>query len=237
MQQIRPGRETEHSRDPGDETERPDPGPVEGAQGGEIGPRPLHQEGQSEQWQYGDGAHPDHEVQGVRGRRPPGQHIGDPPAGSGGDDEGEGEQRPRHALVDRGEPDPGQGHGHADDTEPPRAFGEDGGCQEGREDRLGLEDERGESRGHSGVHADEEQPELPHPQGQSDTNDPLPGDLRPADEEDGGDGRDEEAQCGEEQWREVVEPDVDDDEVHTPDGGDEYGEGDVYGAHVLRITG
>ncbi|GAA0474137.1 hypothetical protein GCM10009544_40170 [Streptomyces stramineus] len=84
------------------------------------------------------------------------------------------------------------------------------------------------------MHADEQQPELPHPEDQSDGDDPPPPHRRSAHQEDGGHGRREESQGAEEQGWEVVEAHVDDDEVDAPYGGDEDGESDVHRAHVIK---
>ncbi|GGX69593.1 hypothetical protein GCM10010324_13240 [Streptomyces hiroshimensis] len=113
-------------------------------------------------------------------------------------------------------------------------FAQCGHGEEGREDRLDLQDERGQAGGHPQVHAGEQEPELAHAEDQSDGDDPPPPDLWPPDEEDGRHGGGEEAQGGEEQWREVVQADVDDDEVDAPYGGDENGEGEVQGTHTSQ---
>ncbi len=82
------------------------------------------------------------------------------------------------------------------------------------------------------MHADEQQPELADAERQPDEQEPAPGDGGAAHEQDGGEGGGDEAQAGEEQRGQRVETDVDDDEVHAPDGGDHHRGGDVARFHM-----
>lgn len=235
-QQEAPGAEAEDGGDPGDVDDDPGAAPVQRGQRRRVAVPALEEEGEAEQGEYGHGRDPHHEVERVGWGGLAGEYVGHAPAGRRHDHQDEGEHGPVRALVDRRDPDAGEGHAHPQHPCPSRPFAEGHGGEEGREDRLDLEHEGGETGGHPPVHADEEQSELRHPEGQSDSHDPLPRDLGTADEEDRGQRGDQEAQGGEEQRREVREAELDDDEVDTPDGGHQGGQGDVEGTHALRIT-
>jgi len=74
------------------------------------------------------------------------------------------------------------------------------------------------------VNRDEEEPELPDREKETDRDDPLRRDLGPPYEKNCGEGRQREAQSDEEQRRECLEPDVDGDEVDAPQQRDGRGE-------------
>jgi hypothetical protein len=114
------------------------------------------------------------------------------------------------------------------------AFTQQGDGEQRGEHGLDLQHEGGEPGGHALVHADEEQAELGHTEGESHRDDPAQRDLGAGDEEDSRHGGDEKAQGAEEQRREVVEPDVDDHEVDAPEGGHKNGEGEMGGTHDGR---
>ena len=81
------------------------------------------------------------------------------------------------------------------------------------------------------MHRCEQEPELARAHEQPDGSQHAPRDIRPAHEEDEGDGDERESQCDEHERRRVAEAEVDRDEVDTPDHGDEHGEGEVSGSH------
>lgn len=235
-QQEAPGPEAEDGGDPRDVDDDCGPAPVERGQGVGVAVPALEDEGEAEQREHGHGRYPHHEVEGVGRGGLAGQHVGHTPAGRRRDHQDEGEHGPARALVDRRHRDARESHPHPQHPYSARSFTEGERREESREDRLDLEHEGGETGGHPAVHADEEQPELRHSEDEPDADDPLPGDLGPADEEDRGQRGDQEAQGGEEQRREVPEADLDDDEIDTPDGGHQGGQGDVEGTHAPRIT-
>ncbi len=232
---MTPGGEAEQRRPPGHVGDGPQAAPVQPAQCLPVLPRPVHRQGQQDQRNDRHQADPHHEAQGVLGRRPAGEHVGHAPEGRRGDHQREAEGRPRQALVHRGHGHPGHGDGHAGHPAAPRPFAEHGGGDQQREHRLALEHQRGEARRHSGLHADEQQAELGHPQRQSDPDDPPGGHLRTGQQEDRGQGRHQEAQRREQQRREVVQADVDHHEVDAPHGGDEYGEEHMGWTHAPSI--
>jgi hypothetical protein len=143
--------------------------------------------------------------------------------------------RPRGPGVRRGDGDPREGHAHPGQPDPPGPLPQHHGGEHGGEDDLDLEHERGQPGRHPGGHPGEEQAELGDAEGGPDPEDPLPGDFGRPDEEDGGQRGGQEAQGGQQQRREVAEPDLDDGEVDAPDSGDEDGEGGVNGTHAPRI--
>ena len=135
---------------------------------------------------------------------------------------------PGGALVDGRHADPGQGHRHAQPAGSGRGVRRGATTANSAVNTAWIWSTREDSP--AGIPASmpmNSSPNFATPERQSDAHDPLPRDLGPADEEHRGQRRDQEAQGGEEQRREVVEADLDDDEVHAPDGGDEDGEGDV----------
>ncbi|GAA1354919.1 hypothetical protein GCM10009612_18190 [Streptomyces beijiangensis] len=222
-EQEPPGAEAEYGGHPGDEDDGARTAPVEPREGLRVRAGALEEQGEREERQYGHGRDPDHEVERVGRGGLAGEDVGDAPEGGGRDHQDEAEHGAVEPLADRRHRDAREGDRHAGDPDAGQSLAEHGRREEGREDRLHLQDEGREAGPHALVHADEEQTELAHAEGESDAHDPLPGDLRAPHEEDRGQRRDQEAQGREEQGREVGEADVDDDEVDPPDCGDQDG--------------
>ena len=133
------------------------------------------------------------------------------------------------------QPDAGEGQRHPGDLEPARPLAEHRGGEEQREERLGLQHQRGEARRDADVHADEQQRELDHADDERDRRDPAPGHRAAGRDHEHGERRERVPQGGEQQRRHVLEADLDDHEVEAPERGDEDGEGDVARGHVKAL--
>ena len=108
------------------------------------------------------------------------------------------------------------------------------GGEENREEDLRLHHHGGEARRHAQAKRREEQAELRHAEKEAVGDDMAPIGLGPRDEDDGRQGREEEAQRREQQRRRGADPELDDDEAQAPDGRDEKGDEAVAERHLLK---
>ena len=123
--------------------------------------RPVDGERKGKQRQGRGEARPDGEGQHVDLARRLGQDIRRAPEEGGENDE---RKRPEARA---GEPrrtddgDPGEGDGASNDLSPPRILAQEQPCQPDREERLRLDDERGQADRKACMDRDEQESELP----------------------------------------------------------------------------
>ena len=153
-----------------------------------------------------------------------------PHENGGADRQRERAERDRGGAAGGDDPDADQRQRAARELRGLRALAEEEHGQADRERGLQLQHEARQAGGHALVDADEQQAELARGEEDADADDVLDRDAGAGDE--GERERDQaEAQRGEEQGREGVQPDVDDDEVDAPDDGDQGGDEDVSAGH------
>ncbi|KAG1433683.1 hypothetical protein G6F57_021979 [Rhizopus arrhizus] len=100
------------------------------------------------------------------------------------------------------------------------AFAQHGRGQQQGEERLGLDDQRGHPCGHAEFQRGEQQAELPQPLHQPVSRDPVPRQLRPAHEEDQGEGRQRKPQRAEHHGGQAPHADLHDNKIQPPDDHD-----------------
>ncbi len=137
-------------------------------------------------------------------------------------DEREGRRRGAAAHAD--DDQPGRPDQHAHELRARRDLAQRRGGEQHGEPDLGLEHERREPGGHAERERGVQQAELAEAHERADEQHVPPPRAGPRHEEHRRDQDDEEAQGDEQRRRHVAEPEVDDDEVHAPDDGDEDGE-------------
>ena len=115
----------------------------------------------------------------------------------------------------------------------PRPFAQYDDREQDREDHLALQHQRRQAGRDAVLHRDEEQAELRHPEREA-APITYPGHPRLAEQEDRRDGGEEEAQRGEQQRWEAFQPDLDDDEIDTPDDNDGEREQQVTRLHAIQ---
>ncbi len=113
-----------------------------------------------------------------------------------------------------------------DDLAPGRGLLDHRRGDDDREDDLGLQHQRGQASRHPEVERDVQQAELAQAHERADSDDGLPGRLRPRDE----------PHREEQQGRHPVETLVDDHEVGSPQHRDEQGERAVAQSHGVSLS-
>ena len=194
----------------------------------------VEPEREAEQRQRRDKARPDDEAQHVDPARLLGDDIGHAPGGGGHDGHQEG-NRPAAGHARPGDQDEAEArYEAADHLVRPGPLAHDNGGEEDREEDLRLHHHGGEARRHAQAKRREEQAELRHAEKEAVGDHMAPIGLGPRDEDDGRQGREEEAQRREQQRRHGADPELDDDEAQAPDGRDEKGGEAVAERHLLK---
>ncbi|GAB3978055.1 hypothetical protein GCM10027615_51460 [Plantactinospora veratri] len=117
------------------------------------------------------------------------------------------------ARADREQGDPGRAGEYPGELGTARSFAEEGGGQHHRDQRLGLQHQRGEPGRHPGVDGDEEGAELEHAEDQPVTEYVAQPRGRAGNQEDQRQCGGDEPQRGQHQRRQVAQAHLDDDEV------------------------
>jgi hypothetical protein len=166
-------------------------------------------------------------------------HVAEPPAQSTTEAEQQRAQGdvPSPAEADHGES--GRPEEDAQELASARSFSDPGRCDQHGEQDLRLQHQRCQARRHPGVHRGVEQPELAQGHEQAHSEHGPPGSLGTRHEERRRHQHSSEAERDEGQWRHpgrVVESPLDDDEVETPDRGDEDGEKGMARTHATSVA-
>jgi hypothetical protein len=161
-----------------------------------------------------------------------GEHVGQPPGGGRAD-----QQRERDGRQVAADPQPDDGDAAGGDPEAdelPAAWALPQGQEADDQGEAGraLQQDRGQAGGHAGVQAPVQQGVLDDTEHQADRDHPAPPDPGPPQDQEGGERRAPEPQRVEQQRRDRLQPDVQEDEVGPPDGGDEQGQEEVAGFHA-----